>query len=109
MTDDPNQPSVRGVLREYRFKSQSPVVGPLIARLRAAWYNMAARWGDEAIINQQTAYNQAVAQQLAELDQRLILADHDLTNLTRTVAELAQQVIELRHVIEEAQAARAQS
>ncbi len=116
MTDDPDQLTARGVLREYRFESSMPVLGWFIARLRSTWYNAAARWGDQSIISQQMAYNQAAAQRIvdltrciAELDQRLILADHDLTHLTRTVAELTQQVIELRRTNEETRAARTQS
>lgn len=112
MTNASRQLPARGVLREHRFESHTPVVGALIVRLRAAWYNVAARWGDQAIINQQAAYNQIIALHLmeqeqhiaeviAEQDQRLILSDRDLTNLTRTVAELTQQVSELRHAVEE--------
>ena len=116
MTDDPDQLIAHSVLHEHRFESHAPLFGSLIARLRSAWYNVAARWGDQSLINQQAAYNQAVAQQIAELaqqiaeyDQRLILTDHDLTDLTRTVAELTQQVIELRHIVAEMQAARTRS
>jgi|GEM_PF-2513270 hypothetical protein len=113
MVSDIDQLTVKGVLREHRFESHTPVLGPIIVRLRVAWYNVAARWGDQAIISQQMAYNQAVAQhsaeldrQVAEHDQRLILADRDLTNLSRTVVELTQQVIELRHRVKELQAAQ---
>ncbi len=120
MTNEGDSLATKALLREYRFASQVSVIGPFIARLRSMWYNVAARWGDQSLINQQTAYNQAVAQQIAELgqhiaeqtaeiDQRLILADRDFTDLTRTVAELTQQVIELRHRLEEAEAARTQS
>jgi uncharacterized protein YceH (UPF0502 family) len=116
MTRDRDQLTANSVVRDYRFASHAPVIGPLIARLLSAWYNVAARWGDQSLINQQAAYNQAVAQRIAELaqqiaeyDQRLILTDHDLTDLTRTVAELTQQVIELRHIVAEMQAARTRS
>ena len=116
MTDEIDQLTARSVLREHRFESGVPVFGSFIARLRSTWYNLAARWGDQSIISQQTAYNQAAAQRIveltqciAELDQRLILADHDLTHLTRTVAELTQQVIELRRTNEETRAARTRS
>jgi hypothetical protein len=103
MTRDKDQLTINSVLREYRFASSTPVIGPLIARLRLAWYNVAAHWGDQFIIAQQTAYNQAATQRIIELEQRiseldqcLILADHDLSNLTRTVAELTQQLIQLQ-------------
>ena len=97
MTHDTDHLSAAGALREYRFASHTPAIGPLIARLRSAWYNVAARWGDRSIIDQQSAYN-------AEFDQRLILADHDLTNLTHTVAELTQQVIQLQQAVAALQA-----
>ena len=103
MAHDLDLSTPQDTLREYRFVSYAPVFGPLIVRLRSAWYNMAARWGDQSIISQQTSYNQAVTQRLAELDERVIQADRDLTNLTRTVAELTQQVIELRRTINETQ------
>ena len=127
MTRASDQFIVDGVLREHRFESHTPVLGPIIARLRIAWYNVAARWGDQAIIHQQSAYNGSVAQHVAELDrhatehdqhitehdqhitehdQRLILADRDLTDLAHTVAELTQQVVELRHIVEELQVTR---
>jgi len=116
VTHDNDRLSASSVLQEYHFVSQTPVLGALIARLRSAWYNVAARWADESIVNQQMAYNQAATQRIAELtqcitelDQRLILADHDLTTLTRTVAELTQQLIEQRHRIEEVLDARTQS
>jgi hypothetical protein len=107
MTHETDQLAINSVLREHRFESHAPVFGPVITRLRSAWYGVAARWGDQAIISQQMAYNQAATQRMAglnqrltELDQRVIQADHDLTNLTRTVAELTQQVIELRRMFE---------
>jgi hypothetical protein len=109
MTRDTDPLTIKGVLREHRFESRTPVLGPLIVRLRTAWYNVAARWGDQSIISQQVTCNQTVAQQIAEHDQRLIVADRDLTELTRTVAELTQQVIELSHTVEELQATRSQT
>ena len=103
MTDNPNQLIVRSVLREHRFESHVPVIGPFIEHLRSICYNIAARWGDQSIISQQTAYNQAavqciaeLSQRIAELDQRIVLADHDLADLTRVTAEMSQHIMELR-------------
>jgi septal ring factor EnvC (AmiA/AmiB activator) len=110
MTDDSDQLIAYGVLHEHRFVSNAPVLGLVIARLRSAWYSVAARWGDQAIITQQTVYNQAATQRLAELnrrivelDQRIILADHDLVNVTRTAAEMSQQITELRRQLAQLQ------
>jgi hypothetical protein len=110
MTSEWEQLAARSVLREHRFASQARVSGSFTARLRGAWYNVAARWGDQALIDQQTAYNQAAVLCLRQLEERLadleerhielerrhVLADQDVVNLTRTVAELTQQVIQLR-------------
>jgi uncharacterized coiled-coil protein SlyX len=111
MTNHIDQLSATGALREYRFASHTPLLGPLITRLRSVWYNVAARWGDQSIINQQTAFNRIAVQQstefdqrLIEFDQRLILTDRDLTDLARTVAELTQQVIQLQHAVATLQA-----
>jgi hypothetical protein len=109
MTHDIEELAAQSILREHRFESHTPALGSVIARLRSAFYNIAARWGDQTIISQQTAYNQSATQQIAELNQRLILADHDLTNLTRTVAELTQQVIVLQHMLEQAKSVGTQS
>ena len=67
MTDDADQLTPHSILREYRFESGVPVLGPFITRLRSTWYNVAARWADQSIISQQTAYNQVAAQQVIEL------------------------------------------
>jgi hypothetical protein len=130
MTHETDQLMATGVLRAYRFESHAPVAGKLAARLRAVWYNAAARWGDESIIAQQTACNQMLmqhiavleqqlarheqrlaqqAQHISEQDERLILADRDLTDLIGTVGELTQQVILLRHTVEELRAASRQA
>jgi hypothetical protein len=110
MSDDSDQLLAQGILHRHYFESHAAVFGPLIARLRSAWYSVAARWGDQSIINQQTAYNQAViqriaelTQRIAELDQRIILADHDLVNVTRTAAEMSQQITELRRKLAQLQ------
>ncbi len=104
MAHDSDQFITADVLREYHFASHTPVLGPLIARLRSAWYNVAARWGDQSIINQQTAFNRIATQRIDVFDQRLILTDRDLTDLVGTVAELTQQVIQLQHTVAALQA-----
>jgi len=45
-------------LQEYRFRSSVPVIGPLIARFRSAWYGAAARWAVRNLMWQQEAINQ---------------------------------------------------
>jgi hypothetical protein len=45
-------------LREFRFRSSVPLIGPLIARIRALWYGVAARWAVRYLIQQQESINQ---------------------------------------------------
>ncbi len=48
-------------LTEYEFHSETPVIGPLVARLRDAWYGVAARWAIRHLIRQQNEINQRQA------------------------------------------------
>jgi hypothetical protein len=69
MARDLDQLSTKSVLHDYRFAAHTPVIGRLVARLRSIWYNVAARWGDQSIIDQQSAYNQAVIRYMVVLEQ----------------------------------------
>ncbi len=54
------------VLEEVQFRSAVP----LVARLRAAWNNVATRWYVRPSLDQQTRFNLAVGRALAELSAR---------------------------------------
>lgn len=115
MTREWDQLKARSVLHEHQFISRARTIGSCIARLRRAWYNVAARWGDQALIDQQTAYNQTVVAcllrveerlsqleaHLTDLEERQALADREAVDLTRTVGELTQHVIQLRLTVTE--------
>jgi len=89
-------------LREHEFQSNTPVVGPLIARLRHALYSLTAKWPLRVALDQQTRINQQLVQRLQqhesllreyevrlqEYDERLIDQDHDLAHLSRVTAEV---------------------
>ena len=89
------------VLQEYRFRSQTPLIGPLIERFRTGWHNIAGKWAIRYIAQQQSTINQQLQTELTDAQACLALADHDLMVLTRTVAELTQQVIQLRQTVAE--------
>jgi uncharacterized protein YlxW (UPF0749 family) len=91
------------ILQEYRFESQTPVIGPLIARFRSAWHSIAGKWAIRSIAQQQSAFNQQVVVDL----ECLAMSDRDLMELTRTVAELTQQVIQLQRTVASLQARQA--
>ena len=93
-------------LHEHDFQSNVRVIGPLIRSVRRALYNLTARWGVLAVIQQQDHINAIIAQhlneyeqrlrryeteyhaRLLEFDARLIEQDRDVTALTRSLAEL---------------------
>lgn len=69
-------------LREFVFRSEIPIIGPLISRFRAFWYSIAAQWGIRYLIQQQDAINQHHQQRLAEMaDQNALLA-REIANLS---------------------------
>ena len=45
-------------LQEYRFRSQVPLIGPLIARFRELWNGVATKWYVRPLIQQQNEINQ---------------------------------------------------
>ena len=96
MAQDLESLAAQAVLPEYEFKS----VIPLIARLRAAWYAVAAKWAVRHLSQCQSNFNAAVVAQLqtqqADANERSVMNDQDVVHLTRVVAELSQQVIHLQ-------------
>ena len=103
--------SAQAALQEYEFRSDTPLIGSLLARLRAAWHSAAGKWADRFIVQQQSAFNagtvaqlQVMTLELNDMDERVVMDDHDLTDLTRSVAELTQQVIQLQQAVADLQA-----
>ncbi len=76
------------VLEEYHFHSSTPVLGPMIAWARTLAYNVAARWGVQAVITRQNEINAQLVEVIRQLEVRLIEQDRDLTMLARTLAEI---------------------
>ena len=101
MTDNCPQPDPSNTLRqrvtlqEYEFASQAPVVGGLITRLRRAWNGVATKWQARPMMEQQSAFNRALAERLerppgqAEVDDLFARSDRAQTTLTRDVARLS--------------------
>jgi hypothetical protein len=85
------------VVRERPFQSDLPVVGPLIAWFRTLWNNVSTRWYVLPLLRQQNTFNSEVVAHLQELSGRAVAIDQDLTDLTRTVAELSHCLVQLEH------------
>jgi len=102
-------------LHEHDFRSTVPLVGPLIGRVRRWLYGLTAKWGVNAVIQQQNQNNQQLAQftaklieQLAQLEQqladselRLVEQDRDVAYLSRLIAEME---IQQRYLAQQVQA-----
>jgi len=116
-------------LQEYRFRSQVPLIGPLIARVRELWNGVATKWYVRPLIQQQNEINQQlvavlaaqaavlrdVASRLAvdearlhhqdtrqrDHDEWLIDLDREHVTLTRSQAELTVRLIRVERLLME--------
>ena len=105
-------------LQEHTFRSDAPLIGPLIAWFRDVWNSISTRWYVRPVMHQQSQFNslllEALRQQqrqiaelhqmISELDGRLVGADLDETATVRTVAELTTRVIQLNRSLVELEA-----
>ena len=66
-TTDPTLDQLRSTatLQEYRFRSQVPLIGPLIVRFRELWNGVATKWYVRPLIQQQNEINQQFVAMLA--------------------------------------------
>lgn len=82
-------------LREHRFRSRIPVLGPLIAGFRSLWLSVAARGYILPVLHQQSHFNAQVVHALqhlnvnADQERRLLAAESHLRDLDRTVRHQA--------------------
>ena len=84
-----------------------PLFGPLIARFRTAWNNVASRWYVHHVVEQQNTFNALAVRQLEtyelELREQMALLEEQVVEqeaLRRRVQELAAKVAELRRAKE---------
>ena len=91
---------------ERPFASTVPLLGPLIARFRTAWNNVASRWYVHHVVEQQNTFNALAVRQLEtyelELREQLALLEEQVVEqeeLRRRVQELAAQVAALRRAL----------
>ncbi len=79
-------------LSEPRFHSDVPLLGPLIARFRAAWGSVAVRWYLRPLREQQSQLNELVANQLHSQQVRLAMQAEEQAALAQDIAEFAAEV-----------------
>ncbi|HRO91326.1 MAG TPA: glycosyltransferase, partial [Promineifilum sp.] len=89
--------SAAAELHERPFTSDVPLLGPLIARFRTAWNNVASRWYLGHLMSQQNEFNRLAVAEMSRLEQEL----------REQMALLEEQIVagvELREEIDRLQA-----
>lgn len=83
-------------LQEHRFRSSIPLIGPLIARLRAGWNSISTKWYVRPLLLQQNEFNELVATAIAAQDAELHIQAAQLSDLEGRLAEEAIRLGELQ-------------
>jgi 2-polyprenyl-3-methyl-5-hydroxy-6-metoxy-1,4-benzoquinol methylase len=76
-------------LRAHRFSSSVPVIGGVVARLRAWWGSVAARWYAESLASQQNLLNRALSERMDDLSE-------EVDELEKLVVWLGRELTDLR-------------
>jgi hypothetical protein len=84
------------IIEEKPFHSDAPILGPLIARFRAAWNDVASRWYLGHLVTQQNAFNRLAVEQVATYEAELREQMELLEEQVAVTAELQQRVQELQ-------------
>ncbi len=86
----------RAVLREHRFRSAFPFIGPLIAWFRHCWNSISTQWYVRPLSQQQSEFNQLLVQQLGEMR---TLLEHPEARLADLVSRLERQEARLTDLV----------
>ena len=102
MRDRVDNLRARSWLAEPGFASGTPIVGPLVIRVRRAWNWMSTKWYVRPIAEQQTEFNVLAAEALRELTRSLEVLEARLSEIevANNEAQDARRSLEarLRHV-----------
>jgi hypothetical protein len=81
----------RHQVREQPFRSTVPLVGPLVAWFRGLWNRVSTTWYVRPLLEQQVAYNAAVANALQDLHHYVQVSSYDMVRRTDALFHIAQQ------------------
>lgn len=81
-------------LRETVFRSRLPVIGPLIAWVRAAWNSVSTKWYVQPLITQQNEFNALVVNQLRSMAEQLHEQEAHLVEIDRRIWEIDRRLVE---------------
>jgi hypothetical protein len=79
-------------LAEFEFRSDVPLLGGLISRVRALWFGVAARWAVRYLAGQQEAINHQLRAILARQEETNELYVRTLVSLSEDVARLTARL-----------------
>lgn len=101
-----NRLSAAAVLEEKPFTSDVPLLGPLIARFRTAWNNVASRWYVGHYVTQQNEFNRLAVEQIVryevELNEMMALLEEQVVitdELQQRVQALRARISDLRREV----------
>lgn len=97
-------PPIDWEVKEKPFVSSTPILGPLIVRLRSAWNSVATKWYVRLVLEQQNAFNRLTADQTAALSAHLVEQDRQGSEMAYDLARLTAHIAQLNHQLEELEA-----
>lgn len=106
--------SAAAVLEERPFASTTPLIGPLIARFRSAWNDVASRWYLRHLMEQQNAFNRLAVEMIANYEaetreiQELVELLEEQVVISSEMSVRLQELEALVKEMEQEAAARAQ-
>lgn len=87
-------------IEERPFTSQTPLVGPLIVKLRTWFNSISTKWYVRALLVQQNEFNKQIVQAVDQETEWLITQDHEKAELTHEVARLTVQITTLNRQVQ---------
>lgn len=88
------------LIKERPFTSQTPLVGPIIVKLRTWFNSISTKWYVRALLVQQNEFNKQIVQTVDQQTQWLIMQDHEKAELTHEVARLTVQITSLNQQVQ---------
>ena len=86
-------------VQEKPFHSETALIGPLIARFRTLWNNVATRWYVRPLLQQQNKFNRLLVERLHDHEQRLLAQDREQSALAHDLAELEAQLVQTNRLL----------
>ena len=83
-------------LQPLTFRSETPLIGPLVTILRQGWHSIAGKWALQHLIDQQNGFNLVSSRQLLALEAEQDELRHEVAYLTAQLGIMRRQLQELQ-------------